>query len=160
MAGDGTVLIEGAQTIFRNFKGKEGPYNREGDRNFCVLLDEGTAKMLADDGWPVKNLPGREEGDVEQPYLQVSVKYKGRPPRIAMITSRGRTELGEDEVELLDHAEFKNVDLIIRPYNWEVNGKTGIKAYLKSMFVTIEEDELERKYADIPDAHTPADGLE
>lgn len=152
MAGnDGNVVMENVRIVFRNFKGKEGMYNREGDRNFAVLLDEKTAKLMADDGWNVKYLKAREEGDEEQAYLQVSVNFKGRPPRIVMITSRGRTDLGEDECELLDWADIRNVDLIVRPYDWSVNGKTGTKAYLKSLFVTIEEDELELKYADIDD---------
>jgi hypothetical protein len=69
-----------------------------------------------------------------------------------MITSRGRTDLGEDEIELLDYSNFKNVDLIFRPYTWSVGGKSGVKAYLKSMYVTIEEDELDLKYSDVPDA--------
>lgn len=152
MAGnDGNVVMENVRIIFRNFKGKEGMYNREGDRNFAVLLDEKTAELMAADGWNVKHLKAREEGDEEQAYLQVSVNFKGRPPRIVMITSRGRNDLGEDECELLDWADIRNVDLIVRPYDWSVNGKTGTKAYLKSLFVTIEEDELELKYADMDD---------
>lgn len=151
---DNTVTVENARIIFRNFAGRETMYNREGDRNFVLVLPEDIAVQMLEDGWNVKKKDPRDEGDPNEWHLQVSVGYKGRPPRIVMITSRGRTELGEDEVELLDWSEFRNVDLIVRPYNWEVSGKSGIKAYLKSMFVTIEEDELERKYADVQDANS------
>lgn len=151
---DGTVLMEDARILFRNFDGKEGMYNREGDRNFCVLLDPGLAQEMEADGWNVKYLKVRddaEEGEEPQAYIQITVGYKGRPPRIVMITSRGRNDLGEDEIEVLDWVDIRQVDLIFRPYEWEVNGKRGIKAYLKSLFVTVEEDALELKYADLED---------
>lgn len=151
---DNNVIMEDVRIIFRNFAGREGMYNREGDRNFAVLLDEDVAEAMARDNWNVKMLKAREEGEQEQAYLQVSVNFKGRPPRIVMITSRGRNHLGEDEVELLDWADIKMVDLIVRPYEWAVNGKTGVKAYLQSIFVTIEEDALELKYAGIDDVQT------
>ena len=146
---DNNVLMEDVRIIFRNFAGKEGMYNREGDRNFAVLLNPKLAKEMDKDGWNVKTLKAREEGDDEQAYLQISVNFKGRPPQIVMITSRGRNHLGEEEVELLDWADIRIVDLIIRPYEWAVNGKTGVKAYLQSIFVTIEEDALQLKYADV-----------
>lgn len=149
---ENTITFNDARIMFRNFAGKEGMYNREGDRNFCVMLEEALAKDLDADGWNVKALKSREEGDPDRPYLQVSVNFKGRPPRVVMITSRGRVDLGENEVEVLDWADIRQVDLIVRPYEWSVNDKSGIKAYLKSIFVTIEEDELELKYADVPDA--------
>lgn len=152
---DNTVRMDGVRIIFRNFAGKEGPYNREGDRNFAVPLDPEVAEQMARDGWNIKTLRPREDDEeqLEQPYLPVSVKYgKGRPPRIVMVTSRGRSDLGEDEIEVLDYADIRNVDLIVRPYEWgPINGKTGIKAYLKTMFVTIHEDELELKYATLED---------
>jgi len=149
---DNTLVIENARIIFRNFSGREGMYNREGDRNFGVLLDEQLAKEMSEDGWNVKWLKPREEGEPEQAYIQVSVNFKGRPPRVVMISSRGRTNLGEHEVELLDWADISTADLIMRPYEWAVNDKHGIKAYLQSIFVTIEEDALELKYAEIDDA--------
>jgi hypothetical protein len=147
--------MEGVRIIFRNFSGKEGQYNREGDRNFAVLLDDTVANALAEDGWNVKWLKPREEDSAEEPpqaYLQVSVNFKGRPPRIVLVTSRGRTNLDENSVEMLDWADIQNVDLIVRPYEWIVNDKSGIKAYLQSIYVTIEEDALEKKYAEMDQA--------
>jgi hypothetical protein len=154
MPQDNTVLMEGVRIIFRNFAGKEGQYNREGDRNFAVLLDDTIANAMAEDGWNVKWLKPREDDEEEsaQAYLQVSVDFKGRPPRIVLITSRGRTNLDENQVEMLDWADIKNVDLIVRPYEWVVNQKSGIKAYLQSIYVTIEEDTLELKYAELDQA--------
>lgn len=142
------VVIEDARIVFRNFAGREGMYNREGDRNFAVLLDDDVAQMLADDGWNVKQLRPREEGDAPQPYLSVTVGFKGRPPTIVMIggNSGRRTALDEETVDVLDDVEIGQVDLIVRPYDWAVSGNTGRKAYLQSLYVTIVEDPLQLKY--------------
>lgn len=151
---DNTVLMEGVRIIFRNFSGKEGQYNREGDRNFAVLLDEKVATAMAEDNWNIKWLKPRDDDEEEtrQAYLPVSVNFKGRPPRIVLITSRGRTNLDESSIEMLDWADIINVDLIVRPYEWTVNNKSGIKAYLQSIYVTIEEDPLELKYSELDSA--------
>lgn len=152
------VVMEGVKIIFRNFSGKEGPYNREGDRNFAVLLDEEVAKAMAEDDWNVKWLKPRPEdeeaGETPQAYLPVAVNFKGRPPRIVLISSRGRTNIGERQVEMLDWVDILNVDLIVNPYAWTVRDKSGIKAYLQSMFITIEEDPLEIKYSQVESTDT------
>lgn len=150
MAENKNVTMEDVRIIFRNFAGKEGQYNREGDRNFAVLLDDDVAEAMARDEWNIKFLKAREEGDTPQPYLPVAVNFKGRPPRIVVITSRGRTNLTEDEVEVLDWVDIKSVDLIVNPYHWFVSGKSGVKAYLHAIYVTIQEDYLELKYNDVP----------
>lgn len=154
MSQNNTVLMEGVRIIFRNFEGKEGPYNKKGDKNFGVILPPDIAEQMLADGWNVKYLKPREEDEAEgeepTPWLPVKVAYdRGRPPRVVLITSRGRTNLDEQTVETLDYADITNVDLIVNPYSWEVQGKSGISAYLQSMYVTIEEDALERKYADL-----------
>jgi hypothetical protein len=150
---DNTVLMEGVRIIFRNFAGKEGQYNREGDRNFAVLLDDKVANAMSEDNWNVKWLRPRDADEEETPqaYLPISVNFKGRPPRIVLITSRGRTNLDESQVDTLDWVDILNVDLIVRPYEWTVNGKSGVKAYLQSIYVTIQEDPLELKYSEIPE---------
>lgn len=152
MPADNTVLMEGVRLVFRNFTGKEGQYNREGDRNFGVILPNDVAEAMLADGWNVKYLKAREddEDEAEVPWLPVKVGYgKGRPPKIMLVTDRGRTALDEDTVDTLDWADIINVDLIVRPYNYDVGGRTGISAYVQSMYVTIEEDALERKYAEM-----------
>jgi hypothetical protein len=144
------ITVENARIGFRNFTGKESQFNRAGSRNFCIFLEAELAKTLVDDGWNVKFLEPRDPDEERQAYLPVEVKYLRYPPKITLITGTGRQFLDEDTVNILDWAEFETVDLIIRPYNWELNNKTGVKAYLKTMYVTIVEDELAKKYRDVP----------
>lgn len=152
MGSDGTITFDDAKLLFRNFAGAEGPYNREGDRNFNVVIPEDLAPVLLADGWNVKTLDPREDGGVPTKCMKVSVSFKGRPPHIMLITSKGRTPIGVNEIEMLDWIDIARVDLIVRPYHWAVRGSTGISAYLKTMFVTMEEDELMQRYANVPDA--------
>lgn len=150
------VEIEDAKIVFRNFAGREGKFNSEGERSFSVVLDDQTADAMTKLGWNVKRKPPREEGDENFNHIPVKVEYhKGRPPRVVLITMfKGkprRTNLDEDTVEFLDYADFKTIDLIIRPYEWAFNGNSGVKAYLHAIYATVNQDSFEQKYEEVPE---------
>ncbi len=145
--------VQGSAIKWRNFEGKAGKFNAEGDRNFCLLIDPDSADVLQSEGFNIRYLKPREDGDVPVPYLPVKVAYgKGRPPKIVMVTKRGKTDLDEDTVKLLDWSEIEKADIAINPYEYDVQGRRGIKAYLKTMYVTIQEDDFEDRYYDVPES--------
>jgi len=148
-----TLLIDDARITFRNFGGKPGQFNAAGQRNFHVLLPADVAAALEAQGFNVKYLRPREEGDIPQAHLKVNVKMDSNiPPKIFVITSKGRRQMTEDMMDMLDWADFAKIDLIFSRYkrDWP-DGRTTVTAYLQTFFGTIHEDELELRYADVPE---------
>ena len=146
------IIIENARIGFRNFSGKEGPYNRAGDRNFAVFFeDRAQAQELYDIGWNVKNVD-KEDRD---PHLAVKVSFGHYPPIITLIQISGgkkkAIKIDEDNIKMLDSIKYDNIDMVIRPYNYEVRGTQGVSAYLEEMYITQKLSPLASKYADIDD---------
>jgi hypothetical protein len=146
------IRIAGAQIKYRNFSGKPGQFNAEGVRNFVVILDNKTAKKAEADGWNIKWLTSDDPREEQKASLQVAVRFGDRPPKIMLISSNGQSLLNEETVHILDWADIANVDVNIRPYEWVMHAgtkaeKRGVKAYLQAIYVTLYEDEFEKKYA-------------
>lgn len=137
----GILQIDDARIIYRNFSGEGSKFNREGDRNFSIIIDDPSiADELVAQGWNVKIREPREEGNDPFIHLPVKVKFNDRGPNVYLQSGRNRIRLDEESISCLDNVDIINVDLDIRPYDWEVNGKTGRTAYLHSMCVTQEVD--------------------
>lgn len=150
---DGKYLIDQARITFRNFEGKPGQYNAAGQRNFHIVLPPDVAEALKADGFNVKERPPREEGDTPFYHLKINVKMDSNiPPKVFIVTSKGRRQLDAEMLQMLDWAEFANIDLIFSRYkkDWP-DGRTTVTAYLTTFFGTIREDELELRYADVPE---------
>lgn len=141
------ITIRNAKLIYRNFSGTAKQFNAKGLRNFNVVLDPEDAKMLERDGWNIKWDEPKEEGDSPRARLKVSVRFDNYPPRIWLVTENGKNLLDEESVTLLDDAEIANVDLKLTASTGEMDGKPYVKAYLAKMFVTLDENDLEAKYA-------------
>jgi hypothetical protein len=145
------ITFEDMRLVYRNFAGREGLYNKSGDQSFSILLPWEIADAMANDGYNVKFPKDIEDKEI-LPHIQVKVNFDGdRPPQVIQITSRGKTHLTKETSAVLDYADIKHVDLIVNPYFWEVKSDSGWSLYLKSIYVTIEEDPLELKYSDIVD---------
>lgn len=144
------ITIEDARIIFRNFSGAGSKFNREGQRNFCVVLDDQDAvNELKAQGWGIKTLKPRSEDDEATNYIKVNVSYDYTPPVVYIVVGDKKTPIGEDSIGSIDHLEIKQADVVIRPYHWEVGGREGIAAYLKTLYIVVAQDIIAEKYSDL-----------
>ena len=146
-APNNILQIDDARIIFRNFSGAPSKFNREGDRNFAVIIPEQEiADALIAEGWNVKIKPPRDDGDTPFMYLPVKIKFNDRGPRVYLKSGSNIIRLDEESISCLDNVDIISVDLDIRPYDWNVNGMEGRTAYLQSIQVTQEVDRFYDQY--------------
>ena len=143
------LQINDARIIYRNLRGEGSKFNREGDRNFAVVIpNQELADELIDRGWNVKIKETRDEGEEPFRYLPVKVKFNDRGPQVYLVSGGAHRHLDEELVSMIDEIDIRSVNLDVRPYDWEVNGKTGRTAYLQSMEVIQEIDRFAARYAE------------
>lgn len=140
------LKITEAKILYPNFSGAEGQYNREGDRNFCVIIDDnGVAQELANIGWNIKIVKGSDRDGEEPTYYLNKVRVNYHPPRgvqppeIYLVTPGNEPRLlTEENVAILDQAEIESAYLAVSPSHWHnARGEGGITGYLHTgYFVT------------------------
>lgn len=152
-APNGHLQIDDATLIYKNFSGEKDAFNREGSMKFSIrIYDEDIAEALRNDtnkygaGWNVKSKPPREEGDAPFMHLPVKVKFNSRGPRVVLISGDNKVELDEDSIKCLDNMDMECVDLDIRPYDDELNGRPFRSAWLDKMVVVQKVDRFIERY--------------
>ena len=150
MANVNNINIEGANIIWKNFSGERDKFN-PGKRGFSVVIDDKEmADELKKEGWNIKERPLQEGADPSEQEWTLPVKLNmNRYTQVWLIVGNHKTLLNEDTVAQLDVVDIVNCDISIRPYEWEMSGRTGITAYVDSMYVTIRENKFAEKYADL-----------
>ena len=142
-----TLHINEARITYRNFAGIGSKFNREGDRNFALIIpDQETADALIEKGWNVKVKPPRDEDDTPFMFLPVKIKFNDRGPGAYLVSGGNMVKLDEEGINCLDEIDIVSVDLDIRPYDWEVNGKLGRTAYLQGIKVVQNLDRFAAEY--------------
>ena len=142
-APDGTLQIEDARIIYRNFSGVGDMYNREGDRHFTLVIpDSQTAEALTNEGWTVKIRAPKVEGEEPFMTMKVKVNFTDWGPRVYLVSGKKMHKLDETNVGRLDKIMIASVDMDIRPYDWSrPDGRSGRSAYLKSIKVIQRTDD-------------------
>jgi len=153
----GILQIDDARITFKNFAGRADKYNREGDRNFALIIpNQEICDALLEDknefgvGWNVKIKPPRDVDDEPFMYLPVKIKFNGRGPNVYLKTGKARNRLDEGSIGILDDVYIERLDLDIRPYDDVINGKPFRTAYLQSMDVVqdISTDRFAARYTE------------
>lgn len=159
----GILQIDNARIAYRNFSGIGNKFNREGDRNFSLIIEDGfvnndrepkTAREICDIlkadvnkygvGWNVKV---KEYEDGNFIHLPVKLRFTDRTS-VYLKTGDKLVELDEESVSMLDSIDIANVDLDIRPYDDTMVSGPFRAAYVQSICVTQNVDRFKARYED------------
>ena len=164
------LIIENAEIIFRNFRGLDRGYNPKHEKSFSLLVkpERFDIQAMLNDGWNLKPLKQREgyEDEPTNYHLPITVRFDNLPPKIYLVTKISaegekpryrKTLLDEETAFMIDTAEIANVNVeISHGRTYDFNGKVGIKAYLKTMYIELVEDRFDNMY-DWEDEESPFD---
>ena len=138
---------------FRNFSGEERGKNAAGKRNFCIKIDDDLAEKMKEDGFHIKILQPREEGDEACYFLKINIKPESKyPPEIYLLKEKEGSEKYLVNVPLdnirsqrrLDGKKIKYAE--IRFHGWEYDPNEDLTADLDELILEVEDTSLASAY--------------
>lgn len=180
-----TLIMTGVELQGKNFSGSTGlwwdKFNDGTSRKVALKLSPEEAEWFASRGGKVRVIPANppQYPDATM-FIEVRLGYKGKKPpkpgqpwntfengpRVVMVVPGGKnTDLTEDTVGNLDRCYIRNVDMEVRMAPARLkdgsvvnrNGVPGITLYAERIYATVQINELDARYSDIPPQAAIAD---
>lgn len=157
MNNNSVIPFQDAEIKYPNFAGRKSQFNRQGDRNFCIVIkDPEEAAELSAMGFNVKEkMPMVNEGDSYW-LLQVSLSYhepgsglEFLDPKAYLVVDGKLKPLTEETIGCIDRLDAECIDITVtagKPYEGR-DGNMRVRAWLDSIYVTIANNPVAAKYA-------------
>lgn len=172
-----TLTLLDCELEGKNFSGSTGlwwdKFNDGTKRKVAIKLTEEEANWFASQGAKVRVMEPNEKYPDPKFFIEVNISYKGKHapapgqawntyehgPRIVMVVPGGTNrDLTEETVGNLDRSYITKIDMEINLGQAKLrdgsrvmrNGVPGITLYAERIFATVERNELEARYEDIP----------
>lgn len=152
------LQLKGAKVLggtFKNFSGTKTKYNAEGNRNFCVRIDDPElATTLSEDGWNIKIRPARDEDEDALYYVKCNLRDNSKvPPDVYSVQERGgrlvRTKVEPENWGIFDTLYIESIDVELTPWkSKDADPDDPYGAYVKTLFVHVPNNDFANMYAD------------
>lgn len=152
------VVVKNACIMFTNFAGEKDRFNM-GKPQFNLVLTEEAARDLQADGWNVRIMPAREEGESPTYMTNINVAFSDdgrRNPTIKLYSSldgkRVCRRLSAETIGILDDIRLERINLRIGSFNYD-GDKYTMKGYLHELQAVqkAEQTSFDDDYADYQD---------
>lgn len=145
------TIINNAPVKYHNFAGVKTEYNREGDVNFEIILDEETALNMRDDDWYIKE----SEDDLGRKEYRIKIRLgELGDPQVFIIGDDGKAiPFNRGQWKRIDRMNISYVDVEFKQSRktFMHEGHEYHSAYADNLFVNIVENSLFKKYGIAPD---------
>lgn len=130
------VVVKNACIMFTNFAGEPDRFGLAGRPQFNLVLSKEAADDLRADGWNIRVMPGREEGEEPTYMTNINVSFSDdgrRDPTIKLYSSLDGKKvcrrLTAETVSKLDAIRLERINLRIGSFNYNGDRYT-MKGYL------------------------------